>query len=292
MTTPSPHFTRQNYLIESGQGAFWENLDNLQANDPLTYDNLNFILDILAATPTQEGTVTTAAQTFAANKTFKQPLEIEDTAGTSQWYFGHTGSTGQLSCTGGVNCTSAWASKDQVGFTNYCPTSTVAPTIANHLCRKSYVDARWLPLILEQRESSGDDAGDAVSGSYFQRILNTSTGDTSLLVSLTANRFTIGEGTWRIQGSVPAHRVDQHKCQLYNYSDSTVTLLGTAAKTDSEQDFGNVCSFLNGVFTIASNKTFEIRQRVDETRNGDGCGDAAGFGDQEIYTQMLLWKLS
>lgn len=141
MSTPSPHFTHQNFLIESGQGSSSQHLGNLQANSPLTYDPISYVLDILAATTSQEGTVTTAAQTFAPSKSFKTPFYVEDAAGTSFITLSHNGTRGDLVSTGGLDHNSVEYFKGQVSFLNNPPQTSEVPTIGDHLCNKTYVDA-------------------------------------------------------------------------------------------------------------------------------------------------------
>ncbi len=46
------------------------------------------------------------------------------------------------------------------------------------------------------------------------------------------------------------------------------------------------------LFTIGASQTFEIRHQCVSTKTGNGFGVASGFGVDEVYTQVRIWKVN
>jgi hypothetical protein len=144
-------------------------------------------------------------------------------------------------------------------------------------------------------KSSGTAGGTFTSGAYQTRALNTLEGDQSF-ISLASNQFTLQPGTYRIEASAPGYRVTSHKLKLRNTSDSSDTIIGSVAyaeNTDSgaQSVDGMTHSFINGIFSITSAKTFEVQHRCGTTQSTDGFGFPATFGDSEVYTIVKIEKV-
>ena len=360
MAKPSPHFTRQNYLYESGQGSFDEHLKNLQANNPLTYDNVNFILDILAASPFQEGTVTTGTQSFSGNKTIRALLKVADSTGANGITFGHNsfngqittdgklqilsdtdfeqpvrarqtlqivdnvtnsqniqfdhdGTIGQIDCDGhlvftplvdfnnGVQFKADTQFDESVLFASSLapPLAASAPTLANHLCRKSYVDAQVGSSIkicfLKDRKPNNTNAGGSSALTWTSRYLNTSEGDLAdILVSpyIVGNYyFTIfGPGKYYIEGRAPCFKTDGGAVRLWNQTSSNVDLIGSGGFSDNG-DFTQDYGILKGVITLATNQIYTLQQSFYYAVSNYGMGRAADCGQDEEYTQIMIMKI-
>ena len=141
--------------------------------------------------------------------------------------------------------------------------------------------------IVDQK-ANGTNAGSFTSGAWRTRDLNTTIGNNTITgSSLSSNQFTLPSGTYRINASSPAYGVNQHKIKLRNITDSTDVIIGSSENCVDVQ----TRSFLNGVFTISSSKTFEIQHYGNTTSNTNGFGSASSFSVAEIYTQVELWKL-
>lgn len=137
-------------------------------------------------------------------------------------------------------------------------------------------------------KASGTGGGVFSSGSWRTRDLNTTLGTNSISgSSLASNQFTLPAGTYRIFASAPTYAVNKHKTRLRNITDSVDTLLGTSEHSDQTYN-GATRSFIAGIFTISSQKTFEIQHQCQTTQN---FGQASSFGVNEIYTVVELWKL-
>ena len=142
--------------------------------------------------------------------------------------------------------------------------------------------------LLQDQKSAGTHGGQPPNtSSYFERDLNTEVFDTGNFVSLSSNNFTLIAGTYLLQASIPAHRTNGSKALLYNITDGTTVAYSQVVYIrDAAVQGGHIN--LTCRFTIGSTKSFDIRQRVNNS-DGEGLGHASGF-DTEIYTQVLIYK--
>jgi len=131
--------------------------------------------------------------------------------------------------------------------------------------------------------------------SYTQRDLNTVENPFSVTwVSLTANQFTLQPGKYLVEASCPAINVESHKAKLFNFTDSLDAILGTAAFANNSAgtDPSSDRSMIEGIITVATTpKVFELRHRAATSVAG-GWGQAANFGDQELYSVVKITRLT
>ena len=73
--------------------------------------------------------------------------------------------------------------------------------------------------ILSDVKTAGTDGGDFNTGAWRNRELNTEL-DPESFVTLNNNYFELGEGSYRISWSAPAHAVDMHQTRL-TYANNT-----------------------------------------------------------------------
>ncbi|MEO1200049.1 MAG: hypothetical protein AAFX39_12585 [Pseudomonadota bacterium] len=104
------------------------------------------------------------------------------------------------------------------------------------------------------------------------------------------NQITLPAGTYLALGWATGHRVDSHKTRLRNVTDGTDAITGTSEEA-SDTTFMTSRSMLSGRFTIASTKTFEIQHYCETTRATDGFGNESGFGVNERYADIMIWKV-
>lgn len=141
---------------------------------------------------------------------------------------------------------------------------------------------------LYDKKASGVDAGSSVAGDWRTRDLTDEVSDDGNLCTLAANQFTLEAGTYRCFISAPALASSAHVARLYNVTDAAVELLGTTAHNHNLTKASTI-STVNGRFTIASQKTFEVQHRVSGSNPDDGWGEGNSWGDN-IYTVVELWK--
>ena len=144
---------------------------------------------------------------------------------------------------------------------------------------------------LSDQKSSGTPGGDFNSGAWRTRTL-TEQIDTSGIVSVNSNQFILQAGTYRTRGSAPAFRVNNHQARIQNITDGTTVDLGTSEFSDGGAGGSGNRSFIETEFTIASAKTFELQHYAQTTRATEGLGDPCGFGVNEVYSVLEIWKVA
>lgn len=153
-------------------------------------------------------------------------------------------------------------------------------------------DYRRKTVYLKDVKASGIAGGASTSGAYQTRVLNTLEGDTSF-VSLVSNQFTLQPGTYHIEASAPSNASNQHRIKIRNITDSTDSIIGSSSTNGNSSSPFTVTShsFLCGIISITSAKTFELQHRVGTSRAPDGYGPGLPFGDADVYSQVKITKV-
>ncbi|MFC1500993.1 hypothetical protein ACFL58_00895 [Elusimicrobiota bacterium] len=144
---------------------------------------------------------------------------------------------------------------------------------------------------IEDQKTSGTNGGTFTSGAWQTRTLNAVQASRGSFFSLSSNQVTLAAGTYRIMASAPAYYVGAHKLRLRNITDGTTAVYGTAALSNTSTQASSGRSVCQGIVTIAAQKTFEVQHYCASTRATDGLGQAAGFGDTEIYAILCIQKI-
>ena len=147
--------------------------------------------------------------------------------------------------------------------------------------------------LLHVRDEKGSTTagGSSVGASDNVRDLNTVVTNEIANASLSSNQVTLPAGTFYIEAKAPCFNAGTFRAFLYNQSDSSVVILGTSGSTPSGYA-GTYYSFVTGRFTIASSKTFEIRQYVQLSTPTNGLGASVGDGRTNVYTDVQIWKIT
>ena len=74
--------------------------------------------------------------------------------------------------------------------------------------------------IIGDQKSAGTEGGTFTSGAWQTRDLNTEISDPDGIISISSNQFTLAAGTYLVNASAPAHKVNGHQIRLYNTTDS------------------------------------------------------------------------
>lgn len=161
-------------------------------------------------------------------------------------------------------------------------------------------------------ERSSGTAGDTLTVSTWNtRTLNTTvTNDVPL--STVSNQMQLTVGTYYIEvtaqtnftGSVDRGSTEAitSKLRLRNVTDSTTLLNGIAQRFTLADDGGgnnetadqSLLTTLSGRFTLAGTKSVEVQNWVTNgyTSPTSKSGRAISSGENEVYTDVRLWKLS
>ncbi|MAR18304.1 MAG: hypothetical protein CML44_02920 [Rhodobacteraceae bacterium] len=143
--------------------------------------------------------------------------------------------------------------------------------------------------IIEDQKASGTAGGTFTSGAWQTRDLNTITSDTSSIVSLSSNQFTLQAGTYLIEIVTPAYRVESHQARLRNITSATTASEGTSMYANNLYNVNNTSTITTEI-TIPSSAVFEVQHRSASTQPSDGFGTPNSFATC-IYTQVKITKL-
>lgn len=144
--------------------------------------------------------------------------------------------------------------------------------------------------IIGDQKSSTTAGGTFTTGAWRTRDLNTEITDPDGIVSLSSNQFTLAAGTYLVNASAPAHRVNNHQVRLRN-NDDGINYFGTSEW--SHNSYATTTrSFVSARFTIAASKAFELQHRCMTTYSTIGFGRTSDFGAIELYTLVEIYKES
>lgn len=155
---------------------------------------------------------------------------------------------------------------------------------------KAAADARYIGIgymMVRDEKAVGTAGGASVIGVQ-TRTLNTVSANTISGASLSSNQVTLPAGTYRVRGSAPSFTVDFCKAYLYNVTDAGIQIAGTSDDTGSDT---YARSFVEGRFTIAATKVFELRHYTGQvTSNGLGKAVNQSAAGVEVYSQLEIIK--
>jgi hypothetical protein len=147
--------------------------------------------------------------------------------------------------------------------------------------------------IFTEYQAGATNGGTIVATTFTKRTLNTTIVNEITGCSIASSVITLPAGTFLVNASSPFYRMDGVTIRLRNTSDSTNTIIGTAEYVKSTTMDVQTRSFLQGQFTIASSKNFEV-QYWAETNSGSGAGlgvcNGAGIG--QVYTSIQITKVA
>lgn len=261
----------------SGEDILTE-IYNVKAETQVYADNAASSADDSAASATQSANSATAAAASAA--------AAAASAISADWKNGGT-ITGNLTVTGVTTGSFIGSITGNAGTATKLATSRTINGVGFDGSANITVN----PItIISEIQASGTAGGGFTSGAWRTRVLNTKNID-PIGVTLSSNQFTLPAGTYHLAAKCPANLVNYHKSQLQNITDGTSILVGTSEYASSSSG-GYNSSFVNGVFTISSSKTFEIQHYCSTTRSADGFGYASSIaGASEVYTQVIITKV-
>ena len=160
--------------------------------------------------------------------------------------------------------------------------------ISNRVTRDALTGSSQQILIVQDEKTTGTDGGASTATTWETRVLNTVKTNTISGASLSSNQITLAAGTYDVLAFSPVQGIDEGHAVLYNTSDASYEIIGDAG--DASSFYGYVYTVM-GRFTIAAEKTFEIRQYTTSI-NPIGLGSASSSGQTEVYTQVRIEKVA
>ena len=144
--------------------------------------------------------------------------------------------------------------------------------------------------VFTDQKTSGSHGGTFTSGAWRTRDINTSQYNNITSASIASNQITLPAGTYQVSAYAPFGSTNQCATRLYNITDSSATILGSSEYNDNTDPFKQTKGFVDGIFTIAGTKVFEIQQYGAVTKATTGFGFATGY-QAEIYTTVKITKI-
>lgn len=146
-------------------------------------------------------------------------------------------------------------------------------------------------IVYTRHTTSGTSAGASVGGTWNIRTLDTVqfSNQSYAWSSLASSVITLQPGTYLIETSAPVFDSNRHITRFWNITDSVAALTGTAEyceKTDEMQ----TRSFLSGVITVDSVKTFRLEHWIETSTGTFGLGVNNGF-TTNAYALVKIIKL-
>ena len=145
--------------------------------------------------------------------------------------------------------------------------------------------------IFNETQSSGTAGGGATAGSYVKRTLNTTVVNNISGASIASSVITLPAGTYQVQASAPAHRTNSHKLRLQDTTNTATLAVGSNAYSGSVDD-SQSNAVLSSVITLAGSTNIELQHRVGTTKATNGAGIALSFGDDEVYSAIMIRRIA
>ncbi len=150
-----------------------------------------------------------------------------------------------------------------------------------------------LTVYLKNIQTSGTAAGGSTANTVQTLVVNTVEGDTSI-VSVAADQFTFGPGTYDFDGEATAYKTEE--TQVFLHDGTSYVLNGQTAES-AAADGVQVVVPIRGrlVFTVST--TLEFRQWTSATQAVDGLGraadvDASNPQAAEVYNTLKVTKVN
>lgn len=138
-------------------------------------------------------------------------------------------------------------------------------------------------------EPSGTNGGTFTQGADRTRVLNTIVVNNITGAGLATNQITLPIGTFYIQWRTPGVAVVAHQSILYNITAAAAALTGSSTSSGPNSSTDSVGS---GTLVLAAPTVFEIRHRCATSNATVGLGSASSFYGNEIYAEVMIWRLA
>lgn len=145
-------------------------------------------------------------------------------------------------------------------------------------------------IVMEDQKASGTNGQFPTANTDTQLNLNTVTANQYNLTSLTSNQFTLPAGTYYANFWTSMIDAQASRVFLYNVTDAAIAVLGSQVIQYAQGTYSMTVRPMGaGVFTITSQKTFELRIRQT---NNHAIGTYISDGRNEIYSHIEITKLA
>ncbi len=149
--------------------------------------------------------------------------------------------------------------------------------------------------ILADHKTTGTDGGTFTQDAWQTRDLQTEVYD-GIGITISSNEFTLPAGNYLIEWQAPAFNVRANQSRLYDVTNTTIIAGGSSEYSRNPEIHagGNVSnkSFGMARVTPSVSTAYRIEHYCELTLATYGFGDATGYGPNEVYTQVKVFKES
>jgi hypothetical protein len=140
--------------------------------------------------------------------------------------------------------------------------------------------------IIADQKTQNTHGGTFTNGAWRERDLQTELADPDSIVSISANQFTLGAGSYYFRWRALTHGAGGHQSRLYNVTDAA-----SVAISESGKDYGGYggVSVGSARAVIAGTKAFSIEHQGINTVSTYGLGYAANITTEQ-YTTVEIYK--
>lgn len=146
-----------------------------------------------------------------------------------------------------------------------------------------YVSYSNISARITDSRTAGTNGGDFIAGQWNTRDLNTIAGSQNFC-TLKSNQFTLIAGIYHAEISAAAFGVENHQIRLRDVTNNITVAVSPNGYTTFSNDLLNISTTVN----IADVTTFEVQHQCSKTVKCDGYGRGCGFGENEIYCQVVI----
>lgn len=145
---------------------------------------------------------------------------------------------------------------------------------------------------LEQRVSSGTNGGTCTATVWNDRVLNTKVSDLDNLCALdpVTGVFSVDSGEYRLHVRA-LHWAVRGMVRLYDPTGERVLASGVSASSLTSTSFQMMPGTLDIPIVSLPSAPLKLQTYTQTTQSNNGLGIPASFGDEEVYAQLLLWRL-
>jgi len=149
--------------------------------------------------------------------------------------------------------------------------------------------------LLVDSKTTGTNGGTFTLGAWRTRDLQTEVYD-GIGISIATNDFTIPAGNYLVRWNAPAFNVRAHQSRLYDVTNTAIIAAGSSEYSRNPEIHagGNVSnkSFGFARLTPSGDTAYRIEHYCEWTNTTYGFGDATGYGPNELYTMVEIYKES
>ena len=146
--------------------------------------------------------------------------------------------------------------------------------------------------IIYDQKTVGTNGGSFTSGAWRTRDLNTVHADPDSIVTLSANQFTLGAGTYWIEAFSTAAYIQQHQLAIYDVTGTTLYPgINNFSQTGGDH-WGSVIVSMR--HTASASNTYELQHRCRTTKTSTsafGISHGGYWSDTpDIYSVVKIFK--